>query len=815
MFTRRRRQAAWWTVLTVALWAALVPALPAYAVTTITVDGGGAGRRFDGVGAVSGGGGTSRLLPDYPPTQRNQILDYLFRPNFGASLHMLKVEIGGDENSTNGSEASHQRTPTDQNYQRGYEWWLMKEAKARNPNISLHGLEWGAPGWFNGGVGGPAGFFSQDNINYLLNWIRHAQSDHGLRIDTIGGWNESNVLTPYGAHHNWFIQLKNALVNNGLPTKLVAFDATGGDLSIGNSMRDDPQLRAAVDVMGIHYPCQNISQPAIQCLNTSVLQQNGKPIWASEHGSQNFNTGAPQLARAINRDYIDSRITAIMHWNLVTSYYRTVPHSGNSLMVADQPWSGAFQLGKQIWVMAHTAQFAQPGWQYLNGASGYLEGNRTNGSFVTLKSPNGSDWSSIVETTTATASQTATYRITGGLSTGTVRVWRTSLGSTNPANDFARQADITPVNGSFTITFQPNSVYSLTTTTGQAKGTIASPPRASLALPYSDNFDGYPVGKLARYMTDFQGGFETAACGGGRTGGCVRQVINRQPIAWPIGSNSRPATAIGDPDWANYRVDVDALLEQTGSVDVVGRLQMMNQFGPGASSGYHFRATSGGNWSLFRENNSGTVTTLASGTRAFGLNTFHRLSLSLNGSAIEAFIDNVRVASVSDSTYRSGNIGLLVSKWQNAQFDNFSVTPTTGSPTVITVDDSIQGTGTNQFNYQGSGWQHCSNCGANLYNGTNSWNNVTGQTVTVAFNGRQITFFGVRDPQHGIGAVSIDGGPETTIDFYSATRAGNQAMFTSPTLAAGTHTFRLRVTGTRNPSSSNTFVVPDRVDILS
>jgi len=395
-----------------------------------------------------------------------------------------------------------------------------------------------------------------------------------------------------------------------------------------------------------------------------------------------------------------------------------------------------------------------------------------------------------------------------------VHVWRTDLGSTNPANDFAHISDVTPAGGSFSLTLQPNSVYSITTTTGQAKGTVTAPPRAPLALPYGDDFDSYPAGKMPRYLTDFQGGFETAPCGGGRTGGCVRQVVNRQPIAWPIGSSIRPATAIGDPDWANYRVDVDALLEQTGSVDLVGRLQLLNQFGS-AASGYHFRITNGGTWTLFREDNGSNDTTLASGTRAFELNTFHRLSISLSGSTIEAFVDGTRVASVTDSTFRSGNVALLVSKWRNAQFDNFAVAAAGGGGTITTVDDSVQGTGTNQFNYQGSGWQHCTNCGADLFNGTNSWNNVTGQTVTVGFSGRQITFFGVRDPQHGIGAVSIDGGPETTIDFFAATRAGNVAMFTSAMLPAGTHTFRLRVTGTKNASSSNTFVVPDRVDILT
>lgn len=33
--------------------------------------------------------------------------DFLFKPNYGASLHMLKVEIGGDAQSTDGAESSH------------------------------------------------------------------------------------------------------------------------------------------------------------------------------------------------------------------------------------------------------------------------------------------------------------------------------------------------------------------------------------------------------------------------------------------------------------------------------------------------------------------------------------------------------------------------------------------------------------------------------------------------------------------------------------------------------------------------------------
>ncbi len=78
--------------------------------TSIALNGSGSGRAFDGIRAISGGGGNSHLLIDYPEPYRSQILDYLFKPNYGANLHILKVEVGGDTNSTDGSESSFMHT---------------------------------------------------------------------------------------------------------------------------------------------------------------------------------------------------------------------------------------------------------------------------------------------------------------------------------------------------------------------------------------------------------------------------------------------------------------------------------------------------------------------------------------------------------------------------------------------------------------------------------------------------------------------------------------------------------------------------------
>src|SRR5580693_3002064 len=165
-------------------------AAPSHAATTTTIsaNGSSAGLTFGGIGAISGGGGNSRLLTDYPAAEQQQILDYLFKPDYGADLQILKVEIGGDTNSTDGSESSIEHTSGAIKCSSGYEWWLMEQAKALNPSIKLYGLAWGAPGW----VGS---FWTTATINYLVSWLNCATS-HGLTINYLGGWNERATTSP-------------------------------------------------------------------------------------------------------------------------------------------------------------------------------------------------------------------------------------------------------------------------------------------------------------------------------------------------------------------------------------------------------------------------------------------------------------------------------------------------------------------------------------------------------------------------------------------------------------------------------------------
>ena len=188
---------------------------------TVIINGAHPGPVFQGIGAISGGGGNSRLLIDYPPSERAQILDYLFSPHFGASLQMLKLEIGGGGFSSDGSEPSVEAVKGQLDCGAGYEFWLARQALARNPAIKLYGLQWSAPAWVRDRHGG---LWSRADVGYVVDWLRCARQN-GLTVSYVGGWNEHYQGTP--VQQAWFVNLRTALDAAGFTgTQIVAADDT-------------------------------------------------------------------------------------------------------------------------------------------------------------------------------------------------------------------------------------------------------------------------------------------------------------------------------------------------------------------------------------------------------------------------------------------------------------------------------------------------------------------------------------------------------------------------------------------------------------
>ena len=623
----------------------------AYAAQTINIDGSQQGRTFEGIGALSAGA-SSRLLMEYPEPYRSQILDYLFKPRYGAAFQHLKVEIGGGINSTCGCEPSHAYTraefenPTAAYYNRGYEWWLMKEAKKRNPSIYLDCLEWGAPAWIGQGQ-----FYSQDNADYIVSFLKGANNYHGLTINYVGIWNEM----PYNT--TWIKMLRRTLNNNNLTNvKIIAADQCVNIWNIVNDMNADEELKNAIYAVGEHYPKYNSTDAAKNC---------GRPLWSSEDGPWRGDwLGACKLAKIYNRNYISGKMTKTIIWSLVTSYYDNLPLPNSGVIKANTPWSGYYKVLPALWATAHTTQFAQPGWKYIDSGCGYLTDA---GSFVTLKSPDGSgNYSIIIETMDTPyvhkflSGQRVTFNLTGGLSTGAVHVWRS-----NSASQFVRLADIKPTNGSFAITLDRDSIYSLTTTTGQQKPTATAAQPSALPFPYTENFESYSVNKLPKRFSDQGGIFEVANRSDGN-GKCLRQVVAQKGIEWALSKDPYPETFLGSTSWTDYEVSSDVYIEDSGFVSIFGRVDkvLQNADPPNA---YWLKVDRNGNWELKAAKN-----TLASGTVLFSANAWHTLKLKFIGTNIIAFINDVQVGYICDTTYSSGMAG-IGSGWNNARFDNFVV----------------------------------------------------------------------------------------------------------------------------------------------
>jgi hypothetical protein len=670
-------------------------------VTAVTVNGAGGDRLYQGVGAVLGGGGNARYLMDYPEPERGQILDYLFKPGYGAALQLLKLEIGGGANSSDGAEPSVEPVRGQVDCDAGYEFSIARQAVARNPGIRLYGLQWTAPGW----VGHPTrSVFTSADIGYLLTWLGCA-ARHGLTISYLGGWNESDD----GTHAAWFHQLRRALDAAGYRSvQLVAADANPTWEYVSNPADPDIAILGTHDVCG--YPT-GVAGPATRCYAPAAAIASGQPLWASELGAMDAGAQpgcvqpcAPAMDRAVLRGYLDARLTGFLEWPVLDAMPPGLPYENRGLVTADQPWSGHYRVNAMTWAIAQLTQVAWPpwpgnpgGWRYLDSASGFLQGNRADGSYVTLVRHGGTAWSMIIETTTASAPQQVSVRVAGGqrLAGRTVHVWASDFSpdGSRPAAWFARQLSFQPsATGSFTFTVQPGWVYSLTTTSGQGKGHAAGPRPAGFPLPYRSSLGSAGPAAGADdeppYLAAQDGSFQLARCAPVVTStvACTRQTTVPTPIFWPNAPAAGwhyPYATVGGPGLANYSVSVDMLLTQPGtSAGLIGRFSQRG--GPadiGHFDGYLFDVATSGAWRLIRNDVApGRTETLAAGLlpRPLGTGRWHRLSLAMAGPDLTAAVDGHQVAAVADRSWTAGLAGIEAGAgsggWPQAEYRNLSIT---------------------------------------------------------------------------------------------------------------------------------------------
>jgi galactosylceramidase len=455
-------------------------------------------------------------------------------------------------------------TRDDLNCRRGYEFWLIDQAKQRNPNISIYALSWGVPFWIGNGT-----YFSSDNIGYQVQFCECVRTSWGYDVDYIGIWNERSW-----GNADYVISLRESLDAAGFANTKIILPDGGADIPGAISRGTvNTTFRAAVNGIGVHYPCDD-PRPTIQEEPLNWV------YWASEDSSTVADwAGGGCWGRLLVENYVRMNQTSTIMWSLIWSVYQGLPFFGNGLMYAYSPWSGSYEVNSPIWTSAHVTQAVEPGWKYLtvnSGGSGYLPGG---GAYITLVPGDLSEVSIIVQTLVGDClrckgpspvplAQNITFVLSNmGPRAGSVlQVWKTTKSS-----QFMQQPSITvAADNSFSIFIDVDEMITITTLTTLNHGTFADPIPVDrqFPLPYSDDFNSYEYDTLARYFSDQAGSFAA------RNGSLVQVVpIDPGPNAWV--PNLDPITLVGSPSFGDIVITVKSSFDSSpaGGADMGNVLQ--------------------------------------------------------------------------------------------------------------------------------------------------------------------------------------------------------------------------------------------------
>ncbi len=423
-------------------------------------------------------------------------------------------------------------------------------------------------------------------------------------------------------------------------------------------MEEDKELQKVVDVINAH------TTAFIKFFTPPAAMKLDIPLWDGEAHAYGGDWYAAAEHARFNRAYVYGKITKMISWSLISSYYDYLIVPGSGPMKANTPWSGYYEVQPPIWIMAHTNQFAKPGWRYIDSAcKGFGHGPefmREGFSVTALKSDKTNDYSIIIETMDAKEPQKVRFKVSEELSKSTLHVWRSAF----KKQEFEKAGEIDVKNGEFEIFIFPDAMYSLTTTTGQTKGVSSNPvpEKLNFPFPYKTDFEQDGFYKSPRYFSDQHGTFEIVENPKGK-GKCLMQKMPVQGIQWR--GYNYPQTVIGDLDWKDYIVSIDVMLPDTGSVNLWGR---MNSFGSSWDfQGYVFEIEHNGKWQLKERQHH-----LASGQLKIDLKKWNTLSMTFYNDSIAVGFNKKTLVKIKDNTHKNGVVALGTG-WNIALFDNLKI----------------------------------------------------------------------------------------------------------------------------------------------
>ncbi|MBQ8614881.1 MAG: glycosyl hydrolase family 59 [Ruminiclostridium sp.] len=780
----------------------------------VTVDGNtinnDEGTVYRGLGVVTGNN-SSRLLMDYKtenPDAYWEIMNLLFKPDYGAGLTHVKIEFGTDVNSSSGTEPSIMRSADEEaDVTRGAGFMFAADALSINPDITVDLLRWGEPKWVTDAFDESTEAGHAARYKWYKAAIDKAYDTYGIKFTHISAdANEADKIDT-----DWIIYFADSLKNETDERydygeiKIVASDEVGS-WKISRAMMENEELKNAVDILGEHY--NTWADKNAKTLNTEY----GKEIWYTEgvastniaklavnsNGSGiNGTNGALDVCNRIINGYYNGRMTMYEYQPAVAAYYSGAKYFPKSLINAQNPWSGYYEADCGIWTSAHFTMFIKNGWRYVDSAC-YGDGkeahaiSETTNNYMTVTDTETGDYT-IVICNDSEEQRNYTFTLENMEKADVpIYVWETrgpDDGQEYDANYFRNIGVYKPDENKFSIEVKPYSIVTITTLDKTVDTSVDKCGYKDIPLDinYSDDFEYSDEFLSARgyaplYTTDYGGAFEVDTVDGNKV---LMQKINmdNKPTDWRFRGTPYPITSLGDDRWSNYNAEIDFRLADNNSRNYVSfgvRYLLAELDTNSAENGYSLKISPDGKWSLRKNTKS-----VADGViENFDSTVWHTVKITANGQNITAYLDENELTSYFDESgyAHSGRI-MIGSSLYNNLFDNLKITPIDGVQHTITrVDDHDA-----SVTYTGD-WYRTVPDGYVHFNRTISRAESEGAEISFSFTGNHFALIGQSDM--ATIEIYIDGELLETAE--TAKTQARQCSY-SADITEGTHTVKIKV----------------------
>ena len=458
------------TLLTVTALTMAVPASPALAADTATINGATTYQTMTGFGASEGFGEASTVMNASSAVQQ-QALSLLYSPTSGAGLNILRNEISADSGTTIEPTAPSSPTATPSYLplasigQDQGQLWFAQQIKADYGVTNVFADAWTAPAFMktnnstsSGGAvcGSPgatcsSGDWRQAYANYLVQYAKDYAAA-GIPLTYLGPENEANLSTSYDSMQmspsqtaNFLDVLGPTLASSGLSTKMECCATEGWDYAqqYAAAIEADSTANADTAVFTSHGYTEAPTTP---------LSGWSKPAWETEWST--FETWDPAWddgtdasgltwAQHIYQGLTGANLSAFLYW-----WGSTPPSENGDNEGLIQINGSTVAASGRLWAFANYSRYVHPGAVRIAATS--------SNSAVDLAAFKNTDGTvAVVALNTGSAADPITYSLSG---TGTPNGATVTPYLTNGSNNVAAQAATSVSGGSFSASIPARSL---------------------------------------------------------------------------------------------------------------------------------------------------------------------------------------------------------------------------------------------------------------------------------------------------------------------------------------------------------------------